>query len=425
LNKILIGASASPVHINCRFREPLAPETTPYKYDELKAQLDPRRRIDTPPLPPDTDDVDKAIATAASILSQKEKGLIVIGPEVPFRSIPDISALSRKLKWPIVADILSQKRHGGEEYIIDHYDLFLDVDIISDNLEPDVVLHFGGLPTSKRLNQFLARNKGIDYVKIQDHEHTIDPDHLETMRIICNGEKFIDKIKNQIVDQNDGNYFGIWKEINSRTAGLLANYFNHDRLTEISLAYWLGKALEDNQALFLSSSMPVRDADAFIPAEKKDIIIGANRGVSGIDGVIASACGFAEGCRRPTFLLIGDLAFIHDLNSLSLAKQSKVPIVLLVVNNNGGGIFHFLPIARHTDHFEEYFAAPHGLGFKSAADLFGLRYYHPENFNDLNRACDEVKTIGESAVIEITGSRIQNIKEHEEIRINLGNELSI
>jgi 2-succinyl-5-enolpyruvyl-6-hydroxy-3-cyclohexene-1-carboxylate synthase len=165
--------------------------------------------------------------------------------------------------------------------------------------------------------------------------------------------------------------------------------------------------------------MPVRDADIFMGVEPEDVLTGANRGASGIDGIVASACGFAAGCRRMTTLVIGDLALIHDLNALALAAASDYPVIIVAVNNDGGGIFHFLPIAEFGEYFERCFGTPHGLRFENAAALFGLAYYHPTTAKEFDDDYRRAKAGGTSALIEITSDRRQNAVEHRNIRSQL------
>jgi len=181
----------------------------------------------------------------------------------------------------------------------------------------------------------------------------------------------------------------------------------------------MNEFLDEGDALFLASSMPVRDADSFFAPSSPNVPVGANRGASGIDGTISSACGFARGIARPTTLIIGDIAFLHDLNSLNLAAQSSPPLTIIVVNNNGGGIFHFLPVAKATPHFEKYFATPHGLHFGKAADMFGLPYYHPATPDDFAAAYRKARDAGRPAVIEMSGDRRENFEQHQLIRSRL------
>ncbi len=419
-----VAPATAPVHINFRFREPLAPVEEAYDHNRMQQQLDQWQSEMSKQAPPDqTASAEKSVSEIASLIDGKAKGLIIAGPETPFRASRMIGKLSEKLKWPIVSDILSQQRHIPNGHVIAHYDLYLDIEKIAEILKPEVILHIGGLPTSKRLNQFFLQNKGVEYLKLQDHNRTIDPDTLETKRIVCQPDRMLDQIITQVAENEKSEYLDQWADMDNRCGRFINDYFDQGAISEPQIANRLGASLTDGDALFLSSSMPIRDADSFIPHSIRDIFVGSNRGASGIDGVIASTCGFAAGSMRPTFLLIGDLAFIHDLNSLALAKKSDVPVIIIVINNNGGGIFHFLPVAGLTDHFENIFATPHGLSFENAAGLFDLPYHNPKRIIEFDECLKQTRADKHSAVIEIVGDRVQNIKEHENLREQLWQRL--
>lgn len=187
--------------------------------------------------------------------------------------------------------------------------------------------------------------------------------------------------------------------------------------TEIELAVLLGQLVHDypKDALFLGNSMPIRYFDmysGFLPPSTRVV---ANRGASGIDGNIATAAGYAKTSGVHVTAVIGDLAALHDLNSLALLKQGGVRVTLIVINNNGGGIFHFLPIAEYGDMFEKYFATPHGMRFDDAARMFGLPYARPTTCDDFVEAYNKARASGASSIIEVATDREQNVKLHRRI----------
>lgn len=424
LERMMADVSEGPIHINVRFREPLAPVEEPYDHDTLSARIEEwyqsRRAGSTSPK---HDDLARPIEDIIPLITHSRRGLIVAGPELPPYASMNIGRLAERLGWPMVCDILSQQRggkHGNRCYAYDHY---LDSTATADNLACDLVVHVGGVPTSKRLNQFLARHKGIPYIKIQSHDRIIDPDRLETRRITAPVAPFVDALAARVETGGDDSYQSSWLSAENRTAKVLATCFADDRLTEPSTAFHLGRLIGDGEALFLSNSMTVRDADSFMDFEDRDVMIGCNRGVSGIDGVAASACGMAAGSGRPTTLLIGDLALLHDLNSLALAAESTVPVIIIVINNHGGGIFDFLPVARFPDLLEQCIAAPHRCMFDSAAGMFGLSYYRPATVAELVTAYRAAHGARESAIVEIITDRAANVGEHERIHTMVHEEL--
>ena len=162
--------------------------------------------------------------------------------------------------------------------------------------------------------------------------------------------------------------------------------------------------------------MPVRDMDMFGYWETdRQIRVAANRGASGIDGLIATTVGFAAGRQQSTTAVIGDLAALHDLNSLALLATSPTPIVLVVINNDGGGIFHFLPIAHESSSFERYFATPHGRQFGDAVRMFAIDYHGPTSIREFTSTYRQAVTAGRSSLIEVHTDRVQNRQLHQQI----------
>ena len=174
-------------------------------------------------------------------------------------------------------------------------------------------------------------------------------------------------------DTGDTDWTESWREASERVGRALSAQFAREAdLNEPKVAWLVSRHIGAGEGLFLASSMPVRNMDVFGCTRPEPVQVGANRGASGIDGTIATAAGFARGLASPVTLVIGDVAFLHDLNSLRLVHSLEVPMVIVLLNNDGGGIFSFLPIAEHADVFERCFGTPHGMTFEHAASLFGL-----------------------------------------------------
>jgi 2-succinyl-5-enolpyruvyl-6-hydroxy-3-cyclohexene-1-carboxylate synthase len=158
--------------------------------------------------------------------------------------------------------------------------------------------------------------------------------------------------------------------------------------------------------------MPIRDADAFAWSRDGALSVYANRGASGIDGLVSSAAGAAAATARPTLLVAGDLAVLHDLNGFHAVRRHGIPLVTLVVNNDGGGIFSFLPVSEFADVFEPFFATPHGLGFQPVAALFGLAYTRADSPAGAAKAVASAFSAGGAHLIEIASQRSRNAEEH-------------
>ena len=212
----------------------------------------------------------------------------------------------------------------------------------------------------------------------------------------------------------NGNWLASWTDASEEAGNTLDVLFSRDReLNEPLVARLLSRHVPEEHGIVLASSMPVRDMDTFATPDGATVPVAANRGASGIDGTVATAAGFARGSGRPVTLLIGDLALLHDLNSLAILRNLRV--IVVVLNNDGGGIFSFLPVSQQKDFFEPYFGTPQGAGFENAAAMFGLGYECPrtvEGFSEVYRAaCDR----NASTLIEIKTNREDNVALHREI----------
>jgi 2-succinyl-5-enolpyruvyl-6-hydroxy-3-cyclohexene-1-carboxylate synthase len=178
-----------------------------------------------------------------------------------------------------------------------------------------------------------------------------------------------------------------WEAADARAKSALEAAFGEsDRLTEPRIAREVVASLPEGTNLFVSSSMPIREVDAFASPSRPPLRVFCNRGANGIDGIISTALGVSAGSDRPTVLLTGDLAFLHDLGGLLTAHREGVSLTIVVVNNDGGGIFSFLPIAGTTPHFEKIFGTPHGVDLSHAARMFGASFERPGNASELSRA---------------------------------------
>jgi 2-succinyl-5-enolpyruvyl-6-hydroxy-3-cyclohexene-1-carboxylate synthase len=165
--------------------------------------------------------------------------------------------------------------------------------------------------------------------------------------------------------------------------------------------------------MFLATSMPIREGEIVARQSSTRLFVTANRGANGIDGTIASAVGFCDGLGLPVTLLIGDMASLHDLNSLALLREARHPVIMVVLNNDGGGIFSMLPVASIPQYFEKFFATPHGCDFRNAAEMFSLKYYNPSSLKDFATVYRHSMKSKKSALIEVHCSRDDNARQHQ------------
>ena len=419
-----------PVHINCMFREPLEPDEN---IDENQLAAEDLFNLSnwSKSKSPHTFYANSKITCSDSeiikqiseIIEKEERGLISIGTLKTSEEKKEVLDLVKKIKWPVYADITSGLRLNEEigTNIIKHFDQEIISSEFNEKAAPCTVIHFGGKITSKRFHQFLNQNHPKNYIIVKDNPIRYDPVHLITMHvesdIVCFCREISQMIKTK--KQTDFKYF--YNIRAKKVQEIIEKHINEeDAADEVFVSRCISEEIPDKSCLFLSNSMPIRDIELYGESSSKDIIIGANRGASGIDGIISSAIGFTNGFARICTLLIGDIAFIHDLNSLATISSLKKPLIIVVINNNGGGIFHFLPIVKIKDIFEDYFATPHNLNFEGAAKSFKINYFPASTNKDFREiyknALKSAKEKEKSAIIEVFTCREKNLKLRKEIK---------
>lgn len=399
---------AGPVHINCMFREPLFSNTIEHlpvghRVCFEQAVLHPSK---------------ETISYWTEILSPECKGVIIAGS--CSTEISDaVFALADRLKWPIFADILSSLRTGeGPPSLITHFDPILK---LKNTMAADAVIQFGDRFVSKTLSQWLEKQTFKFFLHISDHPMRQDPHHLVTHRVLACPKIFTRELLFSLATTHEDHWQKEWHQWNEGCKQILKDFFSaQTSLSEPGIIWEIASFLSKEWNLFVGTSMPVRDANQFFLPDSHCGTIYGNRGVSGIDGIIATACGIAKGTDRPILALIGDLTFLHDLTSLALLAKMEKPVVLCVVNNGGGGIFSFLPVSKRKEAFEEFIATSHELTFASAASLFHIPYFHPETPAELRDLLSRQKNGPHSCIIELTTDRMENVHIHEQILTSIG-----
>jgi 2-succinyl-5-enolpyruvyl-6-hydroxy-3-cyclohexene-1-carboxylate synthase len=414
------GGTAGPVHVNWRFREPLAPTRASYsiapdvagRLAAWQASREPWDRevanapralavAESGPVPAtglgtvaregidgwcwaSDRDVDALIAQVA----KAARGVVVAGGARSPSEAAELVRIASLLPWPVVADITSGLRSGEAlPNVVHHADLALCDGGVADHdharvreaLRPDLILRVGGRVTSKRVQQWIdeCASTGCTLAVAGDGVEPMDPSQRASLRVRTCTRRLADRIA-----AGAPRCSGIrdaWARADAAVAHALALAVGHgDRqagpIREPELVRSaLAAAHRAGAIAMLSSSMPVRDADMHSDRAATPVCI-ANRGASGIDGIVATAAGACRAGGRPVVLLIGDVAALHDLSSWSLLRDLPAPMCVIVVNNDGGGIFRFLPIASHPSVYSPWFDSPHGLTFGAAAAMFSLPY---------------------------------------------------
>ena len=412
-------ARNGPVHLNCMFRKPLHPMADDGMQEAADAAFAAQRTSDTP-----FTDYERTIPavsqgsmqTLARWLRQFDRGLLVAGRAPAHRSNEAALQLADRLGWPLLADVTSGLRFGDDcDARIAHYDLLLGNRTFRARYRPQAVLHLGRPGVSSRLTEYLSDARPSFFALAAETESRLDPTHQVTHRYTADLPAFCRALADALSDPELGTWYDDWHQHDVRMQEMLsATFTGHVPTSEPLITYTLCNQTPADTGLFLASSMPVRDMNRFAPVDTAAIRIGANRGASGIDGTVASAAGFARGLDRPVTLLIGDLALLHDLNSLAMLNQGP-PVIIIVLNNDGGGIFSFLPIAEYDQIFEPYFGTPHGLTFEAAAEMYSLPYHRMQSRTQMYEFYRETVASNTSALIEVRTDRRENVGIHEEI----------
>lgn len=404
-----------PVHINCMFREPLVPSKNK---DNLKSVLSFLKQWAKESAPftnyisPAKNLSDGDLKRVLLEIKKINKGIVVAGKLKAGDERENVLKIAQKLNWPIFPDISSGLRlSGNDSRIIRYFDQILLDEDAARKYAPDGILHVGGRITSKRLYEFIEKSGVSRYIMVLNHPLRSDPLHRVTLRIESPVDKFCESIYGRIPECKDNTYVLSLKKVSDNISKSIGE-FNTKRnlLTAPALIQSICELTFKKSGLFLASSMSIRLMDMFAGKNDNIFIIGSNRGASGIDGTLACAAGFAKGINGPSIVLLGDLAFLHDLNSLGLVKLCKHPFVIIVLNDDGGGMFSFLPVAEFPYVFEKYFAAPHGLNFKMAAKMFGITYVNPKSNKDFSGAYKNALKLNGPTIIEISLNRKDNLE---------------
>jgi len=421
------NSPSGPVHLNCMFREPLAP-TNGMQLDNYLKPIYGWENEENPftIYPLKTSKASNSIIRkVAAAINNTDQGIVILGRLEIEKEMEGVKHIIGKLNWPVFPDINSGLRLGNTtENMIPYYDqMLLDSSFLEQN-RPAIILHFGGTFVSKRLLEFIEKLQVDEYILIQNHPFRQDPVHSVTLRVESGITAFCDELVPYLNQSEKSLSLKVLQENSNRICSVLEKFVqNSTELSEISLPWRLSQIIPEDHLLFLANSMPVRDMDMYSFASGNPAQVVANRGASGIDGTLASAVGLGTGKNRAVTLIIGDLAMIHDLNSLSLIKACKRPVIIILINNKGGGIFSFLPIHQFEDIFEEYFGTPHDFTFSNAAEMFGLKYYQPHSLLQFEKFYSEAIENHESALIEVFTDREENLKLHKRIQSEIKNAL--
>jgi 2-succinyl-5-enolpyruvyl-6-hydroxy-3-cyclohexene-1-carboxylate synthase len=373
-----------PVHLNIPFRDPLAPtpEPIPPCIDETQFFKAVR-----PPHASAHSIAPSAISGLPFHLWQEcDRGLIIAGPcipEEPETYCQAIAHLSGCLGWPVLAEGLSPLRNYAElnPYLISTYDVMLRSANLKVELEPDMILQLGELPTSRALRQWLEPLEAQHWI-VEPSADNVDalhrcsiPLHLSIETLAVQLEQYLTGAgQSTSISSEPSPYLKVWlsAEANYQTA-IQEMMQSTPELRESKVAWMLSQCLPEGTPLFIANSMPVRDVEMFWQPGQSHVQPYFNRGANGIDGTLSTAFGLSHR-QQSSILLTGDLAFLHDTNGFLCQTHWHGHLTIVLLNNNGGGIFNMLPIAQFEPPFETFFATPQQVNFASLCQSYGVKY---------------------------------------------------
>ncbi|MDP3980222.1 MAG: 2-succinyl-5-enolpyruvyl-6-hydroxy-3-cyclohexene-1-carboxylic-acid synthase [Chlamydiota bacterium] len=411
-------ANQGPVHINCMLREPLTPVKIPGSLTNYcktlehwfhkKSPYTQYKRSNKILFPHD-------LQQYATILQSIKNGIIVTGKLHNSIERKQVVKIAEKLGWPILPDISSGLRLGIDHpLLIHHHHHLLATTKICDKVTG--VLHLGGRITSKHWYALIDKIRPHTYLSVLNHSLRNDPLHCVSHRIETSVSGFCSAVSPMLTQRKPSVLARQLKRLSNRTTLNIKGLMDKNApLNSPAIAWALTRETPSSSALFLASSMSVRLMDIYGYPNASELAIGSNRGASGIDGTVASAVGFAQGIKKTTTLLTGDLALLHDLNSLALAGASKVPLIIVVLNDHGGGIFSHLPISQFDHVFEKYFVTPHGFNFEKVSAMFDLAYVCPNNIHEFINVYKSRLQKRQSTLIEISINREKDFKFQNKI----------
>ena len=279
-------------------------------------------------------------------------------------------------------------------------------------MRPELVIRIGDLPTSKPLRGWLEALAGVEQVSLDPEDAWQDPAAVVSVR--DPGDP-VPALEGGAPDTPlDPDWLAAWRVADDAAARAIAETLG-DELSEPLVARGLGEWLPAEATLFVASSMPVRDVEEFFSARELAPRVLSNRGANGIDGTVSSAFGAAAAGDGPVVALIGDVALAHDIGGLLASRRLGLKLTIVLLNNDGGGIFHFLAVAGERDAFEEHVATPHGLEFARAAELYGLAYEAPGTVDGIRDAVARSIDAEHATIIEVRTDREANLALHRRV----------
>ncbi len=413
------GRPPGPVHLNVAIQEPLAPvalvgDVTATTALALEGRSGaPLTAVERVPLSPTRALVD-SIATA---IDGAPRGLVVAGRQRDPGLAAVVSELARAAGYPLLAEPTSQLRCGPHDRanLVATYDAFLRS--APAGLEPELVLRFGDMPTSKALRVWLAASGDCRQIVVDPDGAWNEPTRIAERIVRADAALLSHSLAPALRPRAGGEWLERWSDCARATEHVIHDFLDGlgEELFEPRVYRELAPLLPAGSTVYVASSMPVRDVETFFPSTATPLRFLANRGANGIDGLVSSSLGAAAaGGTERTFVLVGDVGLYHDMNALLTIPRLGVEATIVVLDNGGGAIFDFLPIAEHAAGYEELFATPTGLDLARVADLYGLPFTRVGQYAELREA------IAGPGLVQVPLDRARNVELHRALFEQVG-----
>ena len=422
------GGVAGPVHVNLPFREPLDPRPVPGDVaDALLGATAALGRNGSPwtHVARSRAAVDsESLEEVAALLWSARRALVVAGPldDRDPALVPAVAGLCAALQAPLVAEIASNLRRApATRFLVDAHDAVVRAPRFAraaDVMCPDTIVRIGPVPTSKAFASWLAGLEDVPQIVVDPAATWADPASIATHLLVGSPSVVCTSLAARLGAlralprgrrDHDEQWLARWQEAGLRARAALDVAWasaDPESTFEAHAVRALADAVPADALLCAGNSLAVRAVDAFWPGHVEPPRVLVNRGANGIDGFVSTVLGAASAdASRPVVGLCGDLTFYHDLNGLLAARRHGVRAVLVVLNNDGGGIFDHLPIATHRDGYEEHFATPHGLDFRAAAELYGCAFERVSRGDEIADAIARGLASPRTAIVELRFAR--------------------
>ena len=411
------SAPPGPVHVNFPLDKPLEPMEGHRDFLDANTLAGAGRSSGEPFVQVDAGRRQVSPETLDALLDALDtpRGVIVAGPSSdPERSGEAALRLAAATGFPLLADPLSGARFAPSQgaHVVAGYDLLLRAPDVGAALEPSLVLRVGASPTSTSLLGWLLHNADVRHIVIDGGGRWKDHGATATEYVQADAADTLAALAERAGSSAGDDWRELW--LSAESAVLTALQSTQGDSHEGDVLATVSASVPEGANLFVSSSMPVRDLDAFGVPRDETLRVFGNRGASGIDGIVSTAFGVAAATARPTVCVIGDVALFHDQNGLLWSREPDAQVVFVLIDNDGGGIFHMLAIAEHDPAFTKYFATPHGLDFRHVAEMHEIVFSDAE-IDGLDTALSVALESGRTCIVRVRTDREANTRRHREV----------